>query len=105
MNIVSEFPSPNAGERSDIEPQIPIRRKAILWRSHALSVLCPTPMSEDASFEWLVQQLRQLLNRVERCEGKMAQLEATSIRPGLSIPSRRELQQLDERVNKLENGK
>jgi len=62
-------------------------------------------MSEDASFEWLVRQLRQVLKRIETCEGKVSQLEATSILPSLQVPNRRDLQQLEERVKKLENGK
>ena len=59
-------------------------------------------MSDDASFEWLVQQLRLVSKRIERCEGKIAQLEAESIRPGTMFPSRHELQQIQDRVKKLE---
>ena len=59
--------------------------------------------SEDASFEWLMQQLGHVLKRVERCEGKLAQLQATSMQPGLLVPNRREFQQLEDRIRQLEN--
>ncbi len=62
-------------------------------------------MFDDDSFEWLVQQLRLMSKRIERCEGKIAQLEAQSIQPGLMFPSRHELQKIDDRVKKLENEK
>lgn len=61
-------------------------------------------MSDDASFEWLVQQLRLVSRRIERCEGKIAQLEAGAFRPESKFPSRLELQQIEDRVKKLENG-
>lgn len=62
-------------------------------------------MCEDASFEWLVQQLRQVFKRIEKCEGKVAQLEAMSTSPSLQVPSRRELQSLEQRIERLEERK
>lgn len=59
-------------------------------------------MSKDASFEWLLQQLGQVLKRIERCEGKIAQLEAGALQPALRFPSRRELQGLEKRLDRLE---
>jgi hypothetical protein len=61
-------------------------------------------MDNDHSFEWLAQQLGQVLKRIEKCEGKIAQLQASSIQPGWLSINRREFQQMEERVKKLEGG-
>ena len=59
-------------------------------------------MTKDDAFDFLHHQLKLLARRIEHLEGKVAQLHAESIRPGLMIPTRREFQQLEERVQKLE---
>jgi BMFP domain-containing protein YqiC len=59
-------------------------------------------MPNDDAFEFLRQQLAMLAQRVERLEGKVAQLRAEANQPGLMYPNRREFQQLEDRVKKLE---
>ena len=63
------------------------------------------PMPDDDAYDFFRKQLLLLAKRVERLEGKVEQLRAESIQPGLMFPNRREFQQLEERVKKLEPGK
>jgi hypothetical protein len=62
-------------------------------------------MNDDHAFNFLRQQLTLLARRVERLEGKVEQLRVESIPPGLVYPTRRDFQQLEERMRKLEGGK
>jgi hypothetical protein len=61
-------------------------------------------MLDDDAYKFFQEQLTLLVRRAERLEGKVEQLRAEAIRPGLMFPNRREFQQLDERVKKLETG-
>ena len=59
-------------------------------------------MPDDDAFDFFRKQLTLLARRVERLEGKVAQLRAEAITPGIMHPNRREFQQLEDRVKKLE---
>lgn len=59
-------------------------------------------MPNDDAFEFLHQQLTLLAKRVERLEGKVAQLHAQSILPGPMSSTRREFDVLEQRIAKLE---
>ena len=59
-------------------------------------------MPNDDAYEFFRKQLRLLADRVVRLEGKVEQLRAEAIRPGLVYPTRREFQQLEDRMKQLE---
>jgi hypothetical protein len=62
-------------------------------------------MIEDDAYKFFWKQLKALAKRVEDLEEQLAGLQAEKIRPSLVCPTRREFQQLEDRVKKLDGGK
>ncbi len=59
-------------------------------------------MSDDRTFLWLYEQLAILQRKVEALEGKCEQLRCDNVKPTLLCPSRREFDELQNRVAQLE---
>ena len=62
-------------------------------------------MLEDDAYKFFWKEMKTLLKRVEDLEGQLEQLRAEKVRPSLVCPTRREFQQLEERVKKLDGTK
>ena len=65
----------------------------------------PDFMPDEIAIDRLKQEFSQLLRRVERLEGRLEQLRVQTIHPSLLFPSRRDFDELKERVGRLETPK